>query len=248
MDEFADIAETYDWTEQSTDDLPFYLGLARKTPGPILEIGAGTGRVALPVARLGKPVTALDISEAMLARARSKWQAEGNGPGLSFVLGDFRSLSLGKSFRLILAPGRVFEHAVSDFDREAAFYGCAAHLFSSGTLALYVWGPPSDSNAAPPEKSSLIQPTREHGALRFWWREQRDFADQTRTHYFRIEELDGRKRVWNHRPIKIRWYTPDALDRLGEKAGLSVNNRFGDFTGRPFVPGSLHMIWTYMKR
>jgi 2-polyprenyl-3-methyl-5-hydroxy-6-metoxy-1,4-benzoquinol methylase len=58
MDEFADIAETYDWTEQSTEDTPFFVDLASQAQAPILEIGAGTGRITIPVAKLGKPVTA----------------------------------------------------------------------------------------------------------------------------------------------------------------------------------------------
>ncbi|MFH0907319.1 MAG: class I SAM-dependent methyltransferase [bacterium] len=248
MDEFADIAETYDWTELSTDDLPFYLQLAREAPGPILEIGAGTGRVTIPLARLGKPVTALDISDAMLARIRSKWQAQGDGQNLSFMPGDFRSLSMAQSFALMVAPGRVFEHAVSDSERQAAFRGCATHLSSSGILALHVWGPPSDSNFTQPEKSSIIQPTQTHGTLRFSWREERHFPQGTRTHYFRVEELDGQKRVWNHKPIEVRWFTPGDLDELGENVGLRVEKRLSNFVGRPFTPSGLNMIWVFRKK
>ncbi len=52
MNEFADIAETYDWTEQSTVDIPFFVDLARQAESPILELGAGTGRITIPIAGL----------------------------------------------------------------------------------------------------------------------------------------------------------------------------------------------------
>ena len=72
MDKFANIAETYDWTEQSTDDIKFFLNFAKKVQGPILEIGAGTGRITIPLSEQGNIVTALDISESMLLRAKAK--------------------------------------------------------------------------------------------------------------------------------------------------------------------------------
>jgi len=243
MDEFAGIAETYDWTEQATDDISFFVDLARQAHGSILEIGAGTGRITIPVATQGKPVTALDISASMLYRA----QVKSNSNNIFFVLGDFRSLSLDRSFELILAPGRVFEHALTEEERHAAFAGCATHLQQTGTLALYVWGQPADSEPVPTEKTRMIDPTDEHGHLRFSWREERDFKKQLRRHYFKIEEIDGQERTWKHDPIEVRWYTPEALDRFAQTVGLTVQGRFRDFNRNSYESGSLHMIWVYKK-
>ena len=243
MDPFSDIAETYDWTEQSTEDIPFFVDLARQAEGPILEIGAGTGRTTIPVAELGKPVTALDISESMLSRAKSKAASH----SIRFRIGDFRSLSLGQTFGLILAPGRVFEHALSDAERQSAFGGCACHLKQTGILALHVWGPPADTDSTSPEKTMSIGPTDQHGTLLFSWREERDFGAQVREHYFRIEETDGQRRTWAHDPIKVRWYTAESLDALGQAVGLRVCNRFRDFHGAPYESGSLNLIWIYEK-
>lgn len=248
MDEFAEIAETYDWTERSTDDIPFFVDLATQAQGPILEIGAGTGRITIPVAKLSKPVTALDVSEGMLSRARARWNAEGNSSDVSFVLGDFRSLALSQSFGLVFAGGRTFEHALSDVDRLEIFVRSHAHLQPSGVLAIYVWGPPSDADPAPPERSRMIERTNDHGTLRFSWREERDLGRELRRHYFRVEELDGLGRTWQHSPIELRWYTAEALDALGRAVGLAVRNRYEDFRGSPYRPGSLHMIWVYEKQ
>lgn len=244
MDQFTDVARTYDWTEQSTDDIPFFVALARQADGEILELGAGTGRVTIPVAKLGKPITALDVSEAMLSRARAKAESH----NIDFVLGDFRSLSLAQTFGLILAPGRVFEHAFSDAERHSVFGGCARHLKQHGILALHVWGPPADTDPTPPEKTKAIDPTEQHGTLLFSWREERDFAAAMRKHYFRIEETDGQKRRWTHDPIEVRWYTEKALNILGQAVGMKVCSSFRDFHGQPYTAGSLNMIWVYEKQ
>jgi SAM-dependent methyltransferase len=243
MDQFANIAETYDWTEQSTDDILFFLDFAEKVQGPILEIGAGTGRVSVPLAAHGNNITALDISESMLSRAKAKCDSS----NISFVTADFLSFSLDKAFKLIIAPARVFEHAISDKERKAAFLNCYKHLQPSGYLVLYVWGPPSDTNPEPPEKSKLIDPSNNHGQLRFYWREKRTFEKQLRTHHYRVEETDGLKRTWQHEPIELRWYSPENLDNVTELIGFTVRGRYQDFSFTPYKNGSLHMIWVYQK-
>jgi SAM-dependent methyltransferase len=244
MDQFSDIAQTYDWTEHSTDDIQFFVDLASQEEGPILELGAGTGRITIPVAELGKPVFALDISKSMLSRAMAKARSHSN---IHFKTGDFRSFSLCQRFRLILAPGRVFEHAMSGPERRSAFAGCAYHLKPEGILALHVWGPPADTNPTPPEKTKSLDATDQHGTLLFSWREERNFEAETRKHYFKIKETDGQKREWAHDPIEVCWYTANVLDKLGHVAGLTVFGRFRDFHGGPYQPGSLNMIWVYRK-
>jgi SAM-dependent methyltransferase len=246
-DEFAHVAQTYDWTEQATDDLPFWRSLAGEAEGPILEIGAGTGRVTLAIASEGRTIVGQDISPAMLARALAKWEASGRPDGVDFVVGDFRKLALEREFALILAPARVFEHALTDEDREAAFQGCAAHLLAGGCLALHVWGPPWDKDPSPGERSRLIPVAAGHAELEFSWREERDFARKRRDHYYRIVEKRGRRRVWDHGPIELRWYTAEELDRLGEGAGLSVEGRYQDFLLTDYEPGAQQLVWVFRK-
>lgn len=243
MDQFVNIAETYDWTEQSTDDIQFFLDFAKKVQGSILEIGAGTGRISIPLAAQGKTITAIDISESMLSHAKEKCDTN----NISFVVADFLSFSLDKDFELIIAPARVFEHAITDAERKAAFSNCFKHLQQGGYLVLYVWGPPSDTNPEPPEKGKLIDSSDNHGQLRFYWREKRVFEKQLRTHHYRIEETDGQKRTWRHEPIELRWYTPEDLDDTANFVGFTVQGRYQDFAFTPYKSGSLHMIWVCKK-
>jgi ubiquinone/menaquinone biosynthesis C-methylase UbiE len=81
----------------SDTGIAFYAALAQETGGPVLEIACGTGRVSIPIARLGLAVTGLDIVPGMLARARSK----SAGLPMRWVEGDARSFDLGERFRLI---------------------------------------------------------------------------------------------------------------------------------------------------
>jgi len=247
VDEFSHIARTYDWTEQAADDLPFWRSLASEAEGPILEIGAGTGRVTLAIAGEGRPIVAQDISPAMLGRGLEKWEAAGRPGDVDFVIGDFRNLSLGREFALILAPARVLEHALTDEERSAAFGGCAAHLAGGGRLALHVWGPPWDRNPTPSERSREIPPEGGHAGLTFYFREERDFSRQRRDHYYRVVERGGRRRVWDHGPIELRWYAAEDLDRLGGEAGLVVEARYSDFLMSDYTPGDPQLVWVFGK-
>src|SRR5689334_3683768 len=96
LEEFAD-AERYDEEDTSDAGIAFYSALAQETGGPVLEIACGTGRVSIPIARLGLAVTGLDIVPGMLAQARRK---SASLPA-RWVAGDARAFDLGERFRLI---------------------------------------------------------------------------------------------------------------------------------------------------
>src|SRR5438445_7262271 len=96
------------------EDVDFYLNLARATGGPILELGVGTGRVALPLAKAGYSVTGIDTSEAMLAIAREKLKSSRLKPGqLSFIHADMTHFSLDGRFPLIIVAANTFQHLLS---------------------------------------------------------------------------------------------------------------------------------------
>lgn len=94
------------------DDTQFYSECARRFGGDVLELGVGTARVAVAWAEAGYRVTGLDLSPAMLERARQK--AAGMPPAiadrLTFVQGDMSAFDLGRTFPLILVPFRAFQH------------------------------------------------------------------------------------------------------------------------------------------
>jgi SAM-dependent methyltransferase len=109
-------AAFYDWENARTvgrRDVAFWRNLARRTGGPVLELGCGTGRVALPLARARVPTVGIDRSQAMLGRSRRGLPPSTNGPLL--VRGDITSLPFeSDSFPLIIAPYGILQSLLSD--------------------------------------------------------------------------------------------------------------------------------------
>jgi SAM-dependent methyltransferase len=136
LEEFAD-PDTYDLDDDSDTGVAFYAGLARETGGPVLELACGTGRVALPIARLGFAVTGLDIVPGMLERARRK----SAGLPARWVAGDARAFDLGERFRLIFLTGNAFQALLTRADQEALLARVRAHLDDEGLFAFETRNP-----------------------------------------------------------------------------------------------------------
>lgn len=123
LEEFADAVE-YDRRDTSDTGVAFYSTLARETGGPILEIACGTGRVSIPIARLGYEVTGLDIVPGMLERARDK----SAGLPVRWVQGDGRTFNLNEQFRLIFLTHNAFQAFLTNADQEALLKQVRAQL------------------------------------------------------------------------------------------------------------------------
>ena len=121
----------------SDTGIAFYAALAQETGGPVLEIACGTGRVSIPIARLGLAVTGLDIVPRMLARARSK----SAGLPVRWVEGDARTFDLGERFRLIFLTGNAFQAFLTRTDQEALLERVRAHLHDDGLFAFETRNP-----------------------------------------------------------------------------------------------------------
>ena len=125
-------AERYDeWSAHMTEDVPFYVELAREADGPVVELAVGTGRVAIPVARaIGRPVIGIDSSPRMLEQARRD-----GGDLLDLRLGDMRELELEEPAALVYCPARSLLHVPTWADRRLVFERVAACLRPGGRFA-----------------------------------------------------------------------------------------------------------------
>src|SRR5207248_6403549 len=120
-------------------DLPFYLGLAERVGGPILEAGCGSGRLLLPLARAGYEVVGLDSSAAMLALAGGKLASDkALARRVRLVRGDLRSARLGQRFNLVIVALDSFGLLVEQSDQRRAFASLRRHLLGGGLLAVDV--------------------------------------------------------------------------------------------------------------
>jgi SAM-dependent methyltransferase len=122
------------WSAHMTEDVPFYVGLARAAVGPVVELAVGDGRVAIPVARAtGRRVVGVDSSPAMLARARVR--ADEAGVDLDLRLGDMRDLAVEEPAALVYCPFRALLHLPTWADRRRTFERVAAALAPGGRFA-----------------------------------------------------------------------------------------------------------------
>jgi SAM-dependent methyltransferase len=128
-------ARHYDeWSERMTDDVAFYVSLARKADGPLVELAIGSGRVAIPVAQVtGRRVIGIDSSPAMLEQARVK--AKEADVELELHEGDMRDLALREPAALIYCPFRALLHLPTWADRRRTFERVAASLVPGGRFA-----------------------------------------------------------------------------------------------------------------
>jgi ubiquinone/menaquinone biosynthesis C-methylase UbiE len=123
-----------DWSADMTEDIPFYVKLAREAGGPLVELAVGNGRVAIPVARAtGRAVTGIDSSPGMLELARTR--AADVGVELDLREGDMRDLTLDEPAALIYCPYRALLHLPTWADRRRTFERVAASLRSGGRFA-----------------------------------------------------------------------------------------------------------------
>ncbi len=133
-------AERYDdWSSSMTDDVGFYVSLAQEAPeGAIVELAAGDGRVAIPVAQAtGRRVIGIDLSPTMVRRGRER--AREAAVELDLRLGDMRDLSLREPAALIYCPFRALLHLPTWADRRRTFESVAEALVPSGRFAWNAW-------------------------------------------------------------------------------------------------------------
>jgi ubiquinone/menaquinone biosynthesis C-methylase UbiE len=128
-------ARRYDeWSAHMTEDVSFYVELAREADGPLVELAIGNGRVAIPVARAtGQPVVGIDSSPAMLKEARER--AADAGVALDIHEGDMREFTLDEQAALIYCPFRALLHLPTWADRRRTFERVAASLRPNGRFA-----------------------------------------------------------------------------------------------------------------
>ncbi len=129
------LADRYDeWAASMTEDVPFYVGLASETDGPVAELAVGNGRVAIPVARaLGRTVIGIDSSPAMLEQARER--AAEAGVDLELREGDMRDFELDEPAGLVYCPARALLHLPTWSDRRRTFERVTASLRPGGHFA-----------------------------------------------------------------------------------------------------------------
>lgn len=224
---YDELGSAYDaWCRSVTEDIDFYVDLALRSGGPVLEIGIGSGRVAVPTALAGVEVVGVDTSPAMLDLARAK--AAAHGLELDLRLGDMRDLpDLGR-FPLITVPFRALLHLRDDGERLAVLSGLRRRLRPGGTLAFDVFHP--DRQDIEETQERWIE--RERGIFEHatWRPEHRSLTLTVRTAATRAD-------------MDLWWVEPADWRRLLEAAGFNRVECFGWFDRSPLRSGSTDSVW-----
>ena len=216
-------AHHYDeWSASMTADVAFYVSLARQSPGPLVELAVGNGRVAIPVAlATGRRVIGIDTSPAMLAQARQN--AAAAGVELDLIEADMRDLALAEPAGLVYCPFRALLHLPTWADRRRTFERVAAALQPDGRFAWNAYA--FDHHLA----ASL------DGV-----REEKPFPHTIRyavgdNRVDLILDSGGRSSLW--------WATKNEWLGLIDVAGLRLEALYGGFAGEPFTEDSREYVF-----
>ena len=243
-DPYAAIADLYDLSYGDIlDDVDFYESLARISDGPVLELGVGTGRVALPLARAGYDVTGLDGSASMLAQARRNLaSASLQTGGLELIEADMCSFDLGSRFGLVFVAANTFQHLLTTQQQRDCVSRIAHHLAPGGVFALSIRSPASVSWEEGDGWAPLLlhwtrtDPATGDVVMKFC-AEQPEPARMLRrlTYvYDRVHEGAVRRNVF---VAELRYSTRAEIELLLREQGLRVTHVYGDYDLSPVGQG-----------
>jgi SAM-dependent methyltransferase len=233
------IAGVYDpWSRSVVEDVAFYVDEARKAAGrvgvsagtPVVELGVGTGRIAVPIAQAGIRVIGVDTSAGMLDVCRARADAAGVSELLDLRLGDFRRPPVTERVALVACPFRAYLHLPDDDGERLAALGAARDLLvPGGVLAFDVFAPSPDDV----EETQGRWLEREPG---IWERATWDEVERRLTLDVR-SDADGTETT-----LVLTWISVAEWHGLLERAGFVVEACYGWFDRRPYTGGE-DSIW-----
>jgi SAM-dependent methyltransferase len=203
---------------------------------PALELGIGTGRVALPLADRGTAVSGIDASPAMLEKLRRKPRAE----RIQAVVGDIRDHHLPGRFGLVYAVFNTVLMVPTQAGQVACFRNAARHLDPGGHFVVEAFIPEFPKLAL--TESTQVRSVDDGGAWLLGMRHDA-VAQLIFTEAIRID-ANGLQRY----PIALRYAWPAELDLMAELAGFELVDRHGGWRGEPFVAGSRNHVSIYRLR
>jgi SAM-dependent methyltransferase len=201
--------------------------------GRALELGIGTGRIALPLARRGVPVHGIELSKAMVARLRAK----PDGEDIGVTIGDFATTTVDGTFSVAYLVFNTIMNLTTQAAQAACFRNVAAHLEPGGCFLIEV-GVPELQRLPPGEtiRAFHVSETR-------WGLDEYDVATQGLTsHHF--ENVDGRLERLS---IPFRYAWPSELDLMAELAGMSLRERWSGWKREPFTSDSRKHVSVWEK-
>ncbi len=233
MSTYDPIARIYDpWSASVIEDISFYVEEAVASGGPVVELGVGTGRIAIPTAAAGIHVIGVDSSQGMLDVCAEQGREAGVGALLDLRLGDLRRPPVDERVPLVTCPFRAFLHLPTDEDRRTALAAARELLQPDGRFVFDVFTPSKEDI----EETDGRWIEREPGILE---RADWDLEEQSLTLSVRGEDRASTMKLW--------WLEPARWQVLLAEAGFVVEACYGWFDRRPYVD-SEDSVWIARRK
>ncbi len=218
-------------------DVRWYEKLAAAHGGPVLELGCGTGRITLPIARAGVEIVGVDLSRAMLDRAARQLRRlpAAARKRVRIEHGDLRTVRLGRRFPLVIAPFNALQHLYDRADWEAALATVRAHLAPAGKFVFDVLLPePIVQARAPLRRFSKTKLKHPETKRPFQYTEAFVHERQRQLLFiyeFLDDETDPKQNLVV--PVAHRQIYPLELEAILHYNGFAIAERHGGFEGQP---------------
>jgi len=223
MSSYDAIAALYDpWSRSVTEDVDFYVAQARKSGGPVVELGVGTGRIAIPTAAAGIRVIGVDSSRRMLEVCAAEARRAGVSELLDLRHGDLRRPPADERVPLVTCPFRAYLHLADDADRLRALRAARALLLPAGRLVFDVFAP-GDADI---EETHARWIEREPGIY-----ERADWDTERQVLTLSVRGPEGET------TMTLSWLEPARWLALLAEAELGVEAVYGWFDRRPYSGG-----------
>jgi SAM-dependent methyltransferase len=249
------VAEFYDHVAPYRDreDVAFYVDMAREAEGSVLEVGCGTGRVLIPIARVGVEITGLDMSAKMLDVCQKKLLDETDDvrSRVTLIQGDMRHFQLDDRFNLVTIPFRPFQHLLTVEDQLACLDNIYRHLADGGHFILDIFNPSLThlideryldeyGEESPFEMPDGRVVVRRHRTI------SRDLFNQINDNelIYEVIHADGREERFVHH-FKMRYLFRFEAEHLLARAGFAVEQIYAGYDRSPYgslYPGELIMV------
>lgn len=217
-------------------DGPFMLSLAKQLGGTVLELGCGTGRVTIPLAKSGVEIVGLDIVPGMVELAKQKSVEL----PIEWIVADVRTFHLEQKFRLIFESGSVFHHMLTRQDQEAYLARVREHLEEDGRLVLTLFFPKPRNLISSEEEEEWFTAEHPDGyEIKVSGIDRYDAFRQIRTEtaYRRWTDSNGEE-MTKVAPLSLRYIFPQEMEGLLHYNGFEIVEQYGDFDLGPVTDES----------
>ncbi len=233
-DRMAGIYDDWFGTPGDADAAAAFLG-ELAGPGPTLELGIGTGRVAIPLSQRGFEVHGIDASTAMVEKLRTK----AGGADISVTVGDFAKVDVEGRFSLVYVAFNTFFALTSQEDQVRCFENIAGHLEAGGVFVVEAFVP----DFARLRAGQATQTKRVEVDRVFLETTRYDTVAQ-RAYSHNIVMGEGGTKLY---PVEIRYVWPSEMDLMARLAGLRLRERWAGWNRGPFTARSNFHVSVYMR-